>query len=425
MEMMTFAELGVSDRVIAVLAKDGIETPFPVQELVLPVAMSERDVLVRSPTGSGKTLAFGLPLIELIEDDDANPTGLVLAPTRELAVQIADDLAPAAAARGLRVEVAYGGVGLEAQAKRAARAHILVATPGRLTDLHRRRLIDLSGIELLVVDEADRMLDMGFRPQVEAIVRRLPSARQTMFFSATLQGEVGSLAEAFTEDAARLEVGAASDAQPLSALLGNTFVACTSATKMEALAALVGGEQDLVLVFCRTKHGSDRLARNLRRQGVEASAMHGDLTQILRQRALARFAEGDPPVLVATDVASRGIDLDDVGLVVNYDPPDDRDGYTHRVGRTARAGRAGRAATLVMPDQSSQVGAIARDLGLEEEWAATGYPPPAPRVVYGSRRRGSAFAPTRPRPTARRGEHTPRNNRVKRGSVRPVGSPSG
>ena len=417
----TFAELGVSDRVSAVLASTGITTPFPVQELVLPVASSGRDVLVRSPTGSGKTLAFGLPVIEGLTRGRRGPAALVLAPTRELAAQIADDLAPLAAARNLRVAVCYGGVGLDAQAKRSASSDLLVATPGRLTDLCQRGMVSLAGVEVLIVDEADRMLDMGFKPQVEAIIRRLPTERQTMFFSATLDGAVGRLAEEFSTDAARLEVSHEPELESLGHRLQQSFVACTSATKHDALVKLIEGEDDLVLVFCRTKHGADRLARTLaKRHEVAAAAMHGNLTQGARQRALAQFSHGRPRVLVATDVASRGIDLDDIGLVINFDPPDDRDSYTHRIGRTARAGRTGRAATLVLPDQAALVGAIARDLGQEAGWAETGYAAPAPRVVYGSRRRGSAFGPTRSRPAPSGPSSAPRANRVKRGAARPA-----
>jgi ATP-dependent RNA helicase RhlE len=417
----TFAELGVSDRVSAVLASTGITTPFPVQELVLPVASSGRDVLVRSPTGSGKTLAFGLPVIEGLTRGRRGPAALVLAPTRELAAQIADDLAPLAAARNLRVAVCYGGVGLDAQAKRSASSDLLVATPGRLTDLCQRGMVSLAGVEVLIVDEADRMLDMGFKPQVEAIIRRLPTERQTMFFSATLDGAVGRLAEEFSTDAARLEVSHEPELESLGYRLRQSFVACTSATKHDALVKLIEGEDDLVLVFCRTKHGADRLARTLaKRHEVAAAAMHGNLTQGARERALAQFSHGRPRVLVATDVASRGIDLDDIGLVINFDPPDDRDSYTHRIGRTARAGRTGRAATLVLPDQAALVGAIARDLGQEAGWAETGYAAPAPRVVYGSRRRGSAFGPTRSRPAPSGPSSAPRANRVKRGAARPT-----
>ena len=419
MNPTTFADLGVSDRVSAALASTGITTPFPVQELVLPVASSGRDVLVRSPTGSGKTLAFGLPLVERLTRGRHGPAALVLAPTRELAAQIADDIAPLAAARNLRVAVCYGGVGLDAQAKRAASSDLLVATPGRLTDLCQRGMLSLAGVEALVVDEADRMLDMGFKPQVEAIVRRLPTERQTMFFSATLDGAVGRLAEEFSRDAARLEVSHEPELESLGHRLQQSFVACTSTTKHEALVELIEGEDDLVLVFCRTKHGADRLARTLgKRHEVAAAAMHGNLTQGARQRTMAQFSHGRPRVLVATDVASRGIDLDDIGLVINFDPPEDRDSYTHRIGRTARAGRTGRAATLVLPDQAAMVGAIARDLGQEAGWAETGYAPPAPRVVYGSRRRGSAFGPNRARPVAAGPSSAPRANRVKRGGAR-------
>jgi ATP-dependent RNA helicase RhlE len=415
-----FADLGVSGPVRAALDSRGITTPFPVQELVLPVALTGRDVLVSSPTGSGKTLAFGLPLIARIQRGGARPSALVLAPTRELARQIDDDLTPLATAAGLRVTVCYGGVGLDRQATLAARADILVATPGRLLDLSRRGRLSLEGVSALVLDEADRMLDMGFLPQVRAIVARLPADRHTMFFSATLDGDVGAAAAEFTRSPERLRVreGAPGGA-PLGDRLDQGFVACTSATRTQTLLDLIGAEDDLVLVFCRTRRGAERLAERLAAKGVATAAMHGDMGQSQRERALRRFERGVAKVLVATDVAARGIDLDDIGLVVNFDPPDDRDAYTHRVGRTARAGRTGRAITMVMPEHAADMGRIAAGLGLEEGWQATGYAAPAARVVYGSRRRGSAFGPTRPnRPRPGAPPAPPRANRVKRGSVR-------
>ena len=416
---------------LAALAARGIETPFPVQTMVVREVLAGGDVMVQSPTGSGKTLAFGLPIIEQLEPGGATPAALVLAPTRELAAQIEDELGPLAAARGLNVAVCYGGVDIAAQAKAAARAELLVATPGRLLDLARRKLVALAGVEMLVLDEADRMLDMGFLPQVRDIVRRLPADRQTMFFSATLDGEVGGVAREFTRNPTRLRLADAHGAEgSLSERLSHAFVPTTAHDKLEALVELISGEEDSVLVFCRTKRGADRLADRLSKEKVGAGAMHGDLTQSARERALRRFTAGRPRVMVATDVAARGIDLDDIGLVVNYDPPADRDSYTHRVGRTARAGREGRAVTLVTPDLADDVGRLALSLGLEEAWAETGYGAVAARVVYTSRKRGSVFAPTRQRPTATPAPETEgasRRNRVPRGSraaAGPTGTPA-
>ena len=419
----TFAGLGVSDRVCAELASKGITSPFPVQSLVLPVALTGRDVLVSSPTGSGKTLAFGLPILERLERGGPTPSALVLAPTRELAVQIDEELSPLATANGLSMAVCYGGVGLDAQAKKAERADILIATPGRLLDLARQRRVSLKGIRTLVLDEADRMLDMGFLPQVQAIVRQIPKDRHTMFFSATLEGAVGGAAAEFTREPERLRMrdSRLAEGAKLSERLTQDFVACTSSTRTETLVELIGAEEELTLVFCRTRRGAGRLAERLDKQGIPAAAMHGDLTQAAREKALKRFATGRVRVLVATDVAARGIDLDDIGLVVNFDPPEDQDAYTHRVGRTARAGRTGRAVTLVMPEHADPMSRIASNLGIAERWESTGYATAAPRVVYGSRRRGSAFAPSRPargRPAAPAADPAapPRTNRVKRGT---------
>jgi len=423
---VSFADLGVSDRVVAVLAAKGITSPFPVQSLVLPVALTGRDVLVSSPTGSGKTLAFGLPILERLDRPNGRPAALVLAPTRELASQIDEELSPLADARGLKMAVCYGGVGLEAQAKRAERADILIATPGRLLDLARQKRVSLKGITTLVLDEADRMLDMGFLPQVQAIVRQIPRERHTMFFSATLDGAVGSLAAEFTTGAERLRMRDTSiaEGEKLSERLDQVFMACSASTRTDQLLELIRDEDELTLVFCRTRRGAGRLAERLDKQGITATAMHGDLTQAAREKALKRFSTGRARVLVATDVAARGIDLDDIGLVVNFDPPEDQDAYTHRVGRTARAGRTGRAVTMVMPEHADQMSRLAANLGLAGRWEATGYGVAAPRVVYGSRRRGSAFSPSRPARTPRVAPTTeaapPRTNRVKRGSRTPV-----
>jgi superfamily II DNA/RNA helicase len=342
-----------------------------------------------------------------------------------LASQIDLELRPLAAAAGLTVAVAYGGVGLEQQARKAANAHILVATPGRLLDLARQRRVSLKGITTLVLDEADRMLDMGFLPQVKAIVRQLPAQRHTMFFSATLDGAVGTIAEEFTRDADRLRMRehASDTGETLSERLDHGFVACATGERNERLVELIGDEEGLVLVFCRTRRGAGKLAERLEKLGVPAEAMHGDLTQAAREKALRRFATGKTRVLVATDVAARGIDLDDIGLVVNYDPPEDADAYTHRVGRTARAGRTGRAVTLVSPDQTDAMARLTVTLGLGDKWQGSGFALATPRQVYGSRRgRASAFSPaarpararTAPEPEA------PKRNRVKRGSRLPT-----
>ncbi|MFN8122117.1 MAG: DEAD/DEAH box helicase [Thermoleophilia bacterium] len=412
----TFADLGVAPRLCASLATRGFEHPFPVQELVLPHALDGADLQVKAPTGSGKTLAFGLPLVQGIPGTPDGPRALVLAPTRELATQIAAELGPLAAAGGLRTAVIVGGVDLVRQSKGARGAQVIIATPGRLNDLLRRRLIDLREVDLLVLDEADRMLDMGFLPQVNEVVAKLPQDRQTMLFSATLGPQVRDLADRLTEDPMRLEApGDPRDSAPIAERLDQSFVACSHAERTDTLMDFLRGEEDLAIVFCRTKRGAARLAEKLTKAGLPSGSLHGDLTQRQRERALKAFAQGRTRVLTATDVASRGIDLDGLGLVVNFDPPDDHDTYTHRVGRTARAGRSGRAVTLVTPDQAADVGRIAQRLGLDEHWASTGYAASGPRNVYRSRgRRGPAARPAaaaRPRPPA-----TPGTNRVRRGS---------
>jgi ATP-dependent RNA helicase RhlE len=392
----TFADLGVSEPVARALAEAGIHRPFPVQALALPDALAGRDVLVRSPTGSGKTLAFAVPIVERLGPDAPTPSALVLAPTRELAAQVAEAAGAPARARGLAVAVAYGGVPLREQARAAARAHVLVATPGRLEDLAGRRLVDLSRISVLVLDEADRMLDLGFQPQVDRIVRRLPRERQTMFFSATLDGEVGRLARAYTRGPARHEVAAPVPTAPGA---DHRFLPVEAHGKVEALVELLAGERGLALVFVRTKRGADRLSRRLRSRGVAAEALHGDLAQAARERALARFATGAVDTLVATDVAARGLDLARITHVVNFDPPEDDKGYVHRVGRTARAGRAGTGVTFVTPEQRGDVGRMAARLDLRESFTGEGMEIPPPRVVFsGSKgRRSMLRKPTRRR----------------------------
>jgi len=393
--MQSFHQLGVSARVSQALAERDIHTPFRIQTLVLPDALAGRDVLAKSPTGSGKTLAFAVPIVERLDAGDMKPSALVLVPTRELAAQVAADLETIAPARDLKVAAVYGGITISTQAKKAREAHVLVATPGRLQDLVDRKAVKLDGVRILILDEADRMLDMGFQPQVDKIVARLPRKRQTMFFSATLDGEVGELARAYTTNPSRYE-----GELPIELRQGEVqhrFVPVTADNKVEMLARLLAEERGLALVFVRTKRGADRLVQKLARNNVTAVAMHGDMNQSQRERALKRFDNGTVSTLVATDVAARGLDLDDITHVINFDPPEDNKGYVHRVGRTGRAGRDGIGVTLVLPEQQADVSHVARMLGHTEQYASEGMKIAPPRLVYSSKRRNSKWGSTRPR----------------------------
>ena len=375
----SFIDLGASPAVVRALAKLGLTAPFPIQTLVLPDAIAGHDVLAKSQTGSGKTLAFAIPLVERIDPAGPMPSALVLVPTRELAVQVAEDFAGVAGAKGVRVAVAYGGISIREQGKGVGRAHILIATPGRLSDLVERRLVRLDHVEILVLDEADRMLDMGFQPQVDRIVRHLPKVRQTMLFSATLDGAVGHLAASYTNDPRRHEIQYESKTVEE---VDHRFVPVSAHGKVEALIELLERDRDLTLVFVRTKRGADRLVHKLKAKGVRAEALHGDLTQPARQRALKRFESGSCDVLVATDVAARGLDLDRISHVVNFDPPADDKGYVHRVGRTARAGRAGTGITLVTSEQQGDISRMAARLDLQREFEEEGMTVAPPRVVF-------------------------------------------
>jgi superfamily II DNA/RNA helicase len=364
---VSFADLGVSKPVARALSQRGITQPFPVQQMVVRDALAAHDLLVQSPTGSGKTLAFGIPLVERIESGGRGVAALVLAPTRELASQIVDELDSIAGARRLRVAAVYGGVGFGPQIKRASSADIVVATPGRLEDLIARGAISLKRVRILVLDEADRMLDMGFKPAVSRIVAQTPADRQTLFFSATLEGATGKLAAAYTRKPRRHTQEATKREE---ADIEHRFVHVDSqSAKIDHLAGqLRDFEGERTLVFVRTKRGADRLVKRLRSRELDAVAMHGDKSQGQRERALARFERGDVDVLVATDVAARGIDVADIAHVVNFDAPGDRDSYVHRVGRTGRAGRQGAGTSFVLADQTSEMRRIANDLGLAGEF---------------------------------------------------------
>ena len=395
MSRESFSDLGVAEPIAGALARRSIHTPFSIQTLVVPAALAGDDVLARSPTGSGKTLAFAVPIAQRLDARDARPSALVLVPTRELASQVAEEFADIARARDLRVAAVYGGIPIGRQAKAAKGAHVLVATPGRLQDLIDRRLVDLAGIRILVLDEADRMLDMGFQPQVDAIVRRVPRERQTMFFSATLDGEVAELARAYTNNPTRFD-----GVLPSTLEQGETehrFVGVTADSKVETLVEMLAHEDGLTLIFVRTKRGADRLVQRLRRHGVKAAAMHGDMRQGAREHALAQFEAGKVPTLVATDVAARGLDLHQITHVINFDPPADNKGYLHRVGRTGRAGRDGTGITLVLQEQQAEVSHVARGLGEEEQFEAQGMRVAPKRLVYSGRGRRSKWSSPRQR----------------------------
>ncbi len=380
----SFRELGASPPVVDALAARSIHEPFRIQALVLPDALAGLDVLAKSPTGSGKTLAFAIPIVERTATADARPSALVLVPTRELAAQVSAELESLVPAKGLRVAAVYGGVPLNAQAKRAKSAHVLVATPGRLQDLAERRLVDLSHVRILVLDEADRMLDMGFQPQVDRIVRRLPRNRQTMFFSATLDGPVGELARNYTNSPSRFEAALAEEQEPGE--IEHQFVSVTADTKVETLVKQINSSEGLTLVFVRTKRGADKLVQKLARHDVRAVAMHGDMSQGARERALSRFESGKVTTLVATDVAARGLDLDDITHVINFDPPGEDKDYVHRTGRTGRAGRSGKAITLVLPEQQAETSHVARRLGHRAQFEEAGLQSARAKLMYTSRR---------------------------------------
>ena len=391
--MQSFSELGVPARIVRGLTERDIHTPFPIQERVLRDALAGRDILAKAPTGSGKTLAFAIPLAERLNHGDARPSALVLVPTRELASQVAVEVA-ALAPSGVEVATVYGGVPVHTQAKRARRAHVLVATPGRLNDLLERKAVSLDRVAILVLDEADRMLDMGFKPQVDRIVRQLPRDRQTMFFSATLDARVGELARAYTSNPVSCEAAPIADE---GVEVEHRFIPVQPDDKVATLAELLREDRGLALVFVRTRRGADRLVKKLAFHQIDAVALHGDLNQNQRERALRRFESGHATTLVATDVAARGLDLAGITHVINFDPPAEHSGYVHRVGRTGRAGRGGVGITLVLPDQQGDVSRVARMAGHTEQFASGGMAVAPARRVYSSRRGRSKWGTPTPR----------------------------
>ena len=362
---VSFTDLGVSEDLVTALARTGIEEPFPIQTMAIPDGLAGRDVCGKAQTGSGKTLAFGIPLIERTEPAQPHrPTALVLVPSRELCVQVARELTPLAHGRGLQLATVYGGVSMGRQIQDLeAGVEILVATPGRLIDLIDRKQVSLADVTSVVIDEADQMADMGFLPQVHTVMRAVEGGHQTMLFSATLDGAIASLINSYLSDPVRHEVESAGEVVDTQ---DHRFVAVHQLDKPK-VAAAIADSVDRTLVFVRTKRGADRVTDQLTREGVKAAAIHGDLRQQVRERALANFSAGKVPVLVATNVAARGLHIDDVDIVVHYDPPDDYKSFIHRSGRTARAGESGLVVTLVLWDQIEDVKRLQRASGLHTE----------------------------------------------------------
>ncbi|WP_419926701.1 DEAD/DEAH box helicase [Candidatus Poriferisocius sp.] len=358
-----FRFLGVASDLVASLKERGIQAPFPIQTLTIPDALAGRDVCGKAKTGSGKTLAFGLPMVENLSHAASHwVRGLVLVPTRELAVQVAEELRPLARHRDLTLDPIYGGAPMEAQIKKIKDGlDIMVATPGRLIDLIDRKAVSVAKLEIVVVDEADRMADMGFLPQVEWILRHVESRHQTLLFSATLDGAVDALVRRYQSDPVRHEV---QSRQVTVDEMQHRFVAVHEMDKVKVAAAIIRASKR-TLVFSATRHGCDRLARKFKSENVQAEPIHGDLRQQARERSLARFASGEIQALVATDVAARGLHIDDVDVVIHYDPPPDHKTYLHRSGRTARAGESGMAVTLSLWNEELVVKRLQRRLSLD------------------------------------------------------------
>ena len=359
-----FADLGIDQDLVDALAERGITAPFEIQALAIPDGLAGRDVCGKAKTGSGKTLAFGLPLIQrLPKAKPRYPTGLTLVPTRELAVQVCKELAPLAAVRGLTVEAIYGGAPIEKQTAALAKGvDFVVATPGRMIDLIQQGEVSVADLEGVVIDEADRMADMGFMPQVEWILRHAEKDHQTLLFSATLDGMVGALISRYQNDPVTYQVDSLE--VPVTEM-EHRFLAVHEMDRVRVAARIIGAS-NRTIIFSRTKWGADKLTGKLVGENVKAAAIHGDLRQAQREKALADFIAGKIECLVATDVAARGIHVDDVEVVIHYDPPSDAKTYVHRSGRTARAGESGMVVSLVLWNEEMEVRKLLRRLGMKQ-----------------------------------------------------------
>jgi superfamily II DNA/RNA helicase len=402
---MSFAELGLSDKVQQAVAAAGYTEPTPIQAQAIPHVLSRRDVLGIAQTGTGKTAAFTLPMLTLLETGRARarmPRTLILEPTRELAAQVEDNFDKYGINHRLSVALLIGGMSFGDQDAKITRGvDVLIATPGRLLDHFERGKLLLTGVELLVIDEADRMLDMGFIPDIERIVKLVPFTRQTLFFSATMPPEIQRLADAFLHNPVKVEVArAASTAATITQRLVAT--GREDFEKRETLRELIRGATDLqnAIVFCNRKRDVAVLHRSLQKHGFAAAALHGDMDQHARMAALDSFRTGEMPILVASDVAARGLDIPAVSHVFNYDIPHHAEDYVHRIGRTGRAGRSGQSFTLVSPGEEKSLAAIEKLIGQPVEWQGPTLAE-RPQSEGSSRRRGG------------RGEERSRGRKVK------------
>jgi superfamily II DNA/RNA helicase len=422
-----FAELGVPAALVATLSQRGITSPFPIQQKTLPDTLAGRDVLGRGKTGSGKTLAFALPLVSRLHGvrrTPNRPTGLVLAPTRELATQITATVQPLAQAAGLTVTTIFGGVAQSRQVSALrAGADIVVACPGRLEDLMRQKLISLDAVRITVIDEADHMADLGFLPGVTRILAATPSDAQRLLFSATLDNGVDKLVKRFLRDEVLHSTDEANS--PVAAMTHHVFHVSGAEAKKTLVHDLASGTGRRIL-FMRTKHHARKLAKQLTDAGVPSVDLHGNLSQPARDRNLAAFSSGAARVLVATDIAARGVHVDDVELVVHVDPPAEHKAYLHRSGRTARAGSAGDVVTLVLPEQRKDAALVLRRAGINAKpqevnadssqvqaligERAPYQAPPKPEQPASAPRRGQA------KPASHNGQRPGGNNRRRRGS---------
>jgi superfamily II DNA/RNA helicase len=420
LQTTTFAELGLSAKVQAAIQAAGYSNPTPIQQQAIPVAVSGRDVLGIAQTGTGKTAGFVLPMLARLESGRARarmPRSLILAPTRELAAQVAQSFEKYGVNHKLSVALLIGGVSFDDQLRKLDRGvDVLIATPGRLLDHFGRGKILLTGVEILVIDEADRMLDMGFIPDIERICKLLPTGRQTLFFSATMPPEIQRLVDTFLRDPARIEVARpATTAKTITQL----FRYCASSEdwqKREVLRELIRAENvKNAIIFCNRKRDVAILLKSLQKHAFNAGALHGDMDQMSRMATLDAFRDGRIQFLAASDVAARGLDIPDVSHIFNFDVPWQSDDYVHRIGRTGRAGKEGRSLTIVTPDDIRQLKDIEKMLGTAVSWIGT--PPSAEDLANGSKRRRGRGARQAARPRANGGE--PRGN----GRRRPSGEP--
>jgi ATP-dependent RNA helicase RhlE len=402
---MTFQELGLSEPILRAVAAQGYTVPTPIQVQAIPHVIAGRDLLGCAQTGTGKTAAFALPILQRM----ARPAGpanrrrptrvLVLGPTRELVAQIADSFQAYGRNSGLRQAVVFGGVSQRPQTRALDQGvDVLIATPGRLVDLMNQGFVDLRSIEVFVLDEADRMLDMGFLPDLRRVTAKLPSERQTLFFSATMPTDIAKLAEAILRDPVRIRIPAVQANTPH---IDQSVFFVPKKQKTRLLAdVLTSGPVTRALVFTRTKHGADRVVRQLSRSGIQAAAIHGNKSQQARQRTLAAFKHNAASVLVATDIASRGIDVEGISHVVNYDMPHEPETYVHRIGRTGRAGAAGTAISFCDDEERQQLKAIERLIGRSLAVAGKLAASPAPACAAVPASRPAAHDKRRSRPHA-------------------------